>query len=127
MTDGICAAVSLRRVRCDVTERAAGLGCSRCEDKRIVCTQEYINTKRKDNNLPPVAPATQLAEEVGVDAWKDRGKENSDWINGGPRITEQYTAGRAKELLRWGRARRAFCHEMLAKAVALVHKHDLLR
>ncbi|CEH14589.1 UNCHARACTERIZED TRANSCRIPTIONAL REGULATORY PROTEIN [Ceraceosorus bombacis] len=143
-----CDTCRLRRVRCDVTERAPGMGCSRCEDKRIICTQEYINTKRKSTvqgtevsgSTPNTSAGKQSASEssspqwrdqseLGPDSWKDRGKgeENRVWVEGRPEATAKYAAGRAKELLRFGQARRAFCQEMLSKAIEMVHKHDLLR
>ncbi|PWN40077.1 hypothetical protein IE81DRAFT_293922 [Ceraceosorus guamensis] len=143
-----CDTCRLRRVRCDVTEREPGMGCSRCEDKRIICTQEYINTKRKSavqgNEVSGSTPHTSAGKqsasessspqwrdqsELGPDSWKDRGKgeENRVWVEGRPEATAKYAAGRAKELLRFGQARRAFCQEMLSKAIEMVHKHDLLR
>lgn len=38
-----------------------------------------------------------------------------------------WRAERAKEMLKWGRARRAFCQGMLDKALALVDRHGLMR
>ncbi|PWN89951.1 hypothetical protein FA10DRAFT_266481 [Acaromyces ingoldii] len=61
-----CDTCRLRRLRCDKLERPEGMGCSRCEDKMIVCTDEYIQSKRKKNSdgspLPQQSPQQQLTQ-----------------------------------------------------------------
>ncbi|KAE8210959.1 hypothetical protein CF327_g5230 [Tilletia walkeri] len=41
-----CDSCRLRRVRCDLTERPKGASCTRCEDKKINCTADYIESIR---------------------------------------------------------------------------------
>lgn len=59
-----CDTCRLRRLRCDKLERPEGMGCSRCEDKMIVCTDEYIQSKRKKNGEgSPSSQGTLQIEE----------------------------------------------------------------
>lgn len=145
-----CDTCRLRRVRCDLMERNDGMPCSRCQDKKIVCTDEYIQLKRKRNEAKlrkerekqrksiggaPIASGESAGFSQGD---QDRPKSaNDEPQQGGD--TEHFALGdilstpqcfanspRHRTLLPFGLARRPFCHELLTRAVVLVHKHQLL-
>lgn len=127
-----CDTCRLRRVRCDVTERPDGMGCSRCEDKRIQCTDTYIQTKRakllakgsKGGNVEGSGESfasealSSEANRLSPRAWI------SDRSEG---LMRSYRPGDIEHNLRYGKARKAFCHALLNHALSLVHKYDLLR
>lgn len=177
-----CDTCRLRRLRCDKLERPEGMGCSRCEDKRIVCTDEYIQTKRAkamaaataaaakksqqsdatpssaESHTIPLSntPSTQgekrssdghltAAEETdvissarklhaqdlprgsGPNSWDGSSHEQRAWIDDGPRLPKNYTFGRGREMIAYGKARQAFVHLMLERALTLAYRHDLLK
>lgn len=142
---GVCDSCRLRRLRCDLIERKDGMACTRCQDKKIVCTDEYIQEKRKKNEAKrrreqekrrksvsasvdgaatsdgehasmAAGPSNQLGDNPDPQAWTE--------VPGQPDVM----AGSSKypSLVPFGQARQPFCHELLTKAVVLVHKHQLL-
>ncbi|PWN54004.1 hypothetical protein IE53DRAFT_383434 [Violaceomyces palustris] len=145
-----CDTCRLRRVRCDLTERPQGTGCSRCEDKRIVCTDEYIQAKLKKAQLSGKKPDAEC--KVAATAAEPCSSSSSSapellsWPNGSTStkrssgssssgeqrwdsresLSRIYRTDDKDYSLRWGRARKAFCQQLLDHALALAHKHDLL-
>lgn len=137
-----CDTCRLRRVRCDLMERKDGMPCTRCQDKKIVCTDTYIQQKRRDNEaklrkereklrkqlgsassgsgdgpshgLYSSSNMAQLGDNPDPHAWTD--------MSGLPAVvsTDQQPG-------RYGLARQQFCQEMLTRAVVLVHKHKLMQ
>lgn len=152
-----CDSCRLRRIRCDITERLDGTGCSRCEDKSINCTDVYIQSKRKDKSIPIGKTSEQLEASgsldqgetedfeggnvsrtqgstspetlpgVGPNSWRGEALEMKDWANSGPQAPFKNGGGNGREMLKWGKAREAFCHNLLTRALGLVEKHDLMR
>lgn len=135
-----CDTCRLRRVRCDLMERKDGMPCTRCQDKKIVCTDEYIQQKRRDNEAKLRKEREKLRKQLGS-AGSSGGEashaffdttnpaqlgDNPDplaWtdMSGVPAIVsnDQHPA-------RYGLARQGFCQEMLTRAVVLLHKHKLM-
>lgn len=177
-----CDTCRLRRLRCDKLERPEGMGCSRCEDKRIVCTDEYIQSKRKKNepsrdsseatdaplqsvtavtevdSMPLSSPENYIGEvdcdnirivaTKGADDEQDvissapihprdirRGSSAASWVESqeqrswrddGPKFTEPYEFGRARDMLAYGEARQAFFQPLLQRAIDLAYMHKLV-
>lgn len=177
-----CDTCRLRRLRCDKLERPEGMGCSRCEDKRIVCTDEYIQTKRAKSMAAAAAAAAKKSQQSdatpssteshtiplsntssaqgergtsdgihtsseetdvissarrlhaqdlprgsGPNSWDGSSHEQKAWIDDGPRLPKNYTFGRGREMIAYGKARQAFVHLMLERALNLAYRHDLLK
>lgn len=139
-----CDTCRLRRVRCDLMERKSGGPCSRCQDKRIVCTDEYIQLKKRKNEAK--LRKEQEKQRKGLvtdDNARSRGSSSpstdSNWNQLGsnpdplawtpaPSLPNLYVGSKTvSSLTQFGRARQAFCHDMLTRAVLLVHKHQLLQ
>lgn len=177
-----CDTCRLRRLRCDKLERPEGMGCSRCEDKRIVCTDEYIQTKRAKSMAAAAAAAAKKSQQSdttpsssesqtiplsntsstqgdkrssdgnltsseetdvissarnlhaqdlprgsGPNSWDGSSHEQRAWIDDGPRLPKNYTFGRGREMIAYGKARQAFVHLMLERGLNLAYRHDLLK
>ncbi|CAO1613085.1 unnamed protein product [Parajaminaea phylloscopi] len=138
-----CDTCRLRRVRCDLMERKDGGPCSRCQDKRIVCTDQYIQLKRRKNQAKlakekerqrqeerPTSGQSSSSSSVGPESsWNQLGL-NPDpltWGDAGSAPALYVGSHHMNTLIRFGRARQAFCHDLLSRAVSLVHKHQLLQ
>ncbi|PWN35663.1 uncharacterized protein FA14DRAFT_113681, partial [Meira miltonrushii] len=130
-----CDTCRLRRLRCDKLERPEGMGCSRCEDKRIVCTDEYIQTKRAKSMAAAAAAAAKKSQQSDATPSSTESHtiplsnthEQRAWIDDGPRLPKNYTFGRGREMIAYGKARQAFVHLMLERALNLAYRHDLLK
>ncbi|PWN18767.1 hypothetical protein BCV69DRAFT_314331 [Microstroma glucosiphilum] len=154
-----CDTCRLRRVRCDLMERKDGMPCSRCQDKKIVCTDDYIQTKRRKSEAKNRKEKERLRRSIGGSssfsgAASDTGSSSAGaassdsvhYYNSGLSMADQLgdnpdplawtevpatpeiLAGSAKfpSLVPLGQARQAFCHDLLTRAVVMVHKHQLL-
>lgn len=146
-----CDTCRLRRVRCDLMERKGGGPCTRCQDKRIVCTDDYIQIKKRKNLMKlqkeqEKARKSRRSEDggsgsgsgsntvfgldgAGSAAWSQLG-DNPDPLAWGdtPAVPAIFVGSpRVPSLTQFGKAREAFCHDLLTRAVVLVHKHQLLR
>lgn len=146
-----CDTCRLRRVRCDLMEIKAGGPCTRCRDKRIVCTDDYIQLKKRrddeklrkeqEKQLRGVSGLAPTRSDSGTtDAyWPDAEDEEASWSQLGdnpdpkqwadlPAVPAIFVGStRVPSLTAFGKAREAFCHDLLTRAVVLVHKHQLLR
>ncbi|KAK0547683.1 hypothetical protein OC844_007119 [Tilletia horrida] len=67
-----CDSCRLRRVRCDLTERPKGASCTRCEDKKINCTAEYIESIRAKGKTVVLDVVHAKAEEAQKNRARDR-------------------------------------------------------
>lgn len=154
-----CDTCRLRRVRCDLMERKDGMPCSRCQDKKIVCTDEYIQTKRRKSEAKNRKEKERMRRSIGGSgsmsgAGSDTGSSSAGaassdslhYYNSGLSMADQLgdnpdplawtevpatpeiLAGSPKfpSLVPLGQARQAFCHDLLTRAVVMVHKHQLL-
>lgn len=146
-----CDSCKLRRLRCDKLERPEGMGCSRCEDKSIVCTDEYIQSKRKkteprkggkedvtareeeeeEKEEGLVGSAPSLSRDVTTilnGKQKEASSRQQDsWLEEGFRLPGGYSFGRGREALIFGKARQPFFQALLLKSINLVEKHSLQR
>lgn len=142
-----CDTCRLRRVRCDLMERKGGGPCTRCQDKRIVCTDDYIQIKKRKNLMKLQKEQEKLKkgkrsedgasgsgnvlglEGAGSSTWSQLG-DNPDplaWSDA-PAVPAVFVGSpKVSSLTQFGKAREAFCHDLLTRAVVLVHKHQLLR
>lgn len=153
-----CDSCKIRRIRCSLFDpgRPEGSGCSQCESKGIVCTDVYIQSKKKEKEekiqsgklkAPPASKEDQAGSSstalstvvnkdssssssppgVGPNSWKGSALEMKDWADAGPQAPFKDGGGSGKDMIKWGKAREPFCHELLTRAIALVEKHDLMR
>ncbi|KAK0546931.1 hypothetical protein OC846_005055 [Tilletia horrida] len=67
-----CDSCRLRRVRCDLTERPKGASCTRCEDKKINCTAEYIESIRAKGKTVVLDIVHAKAEAAQKNRERDR-------------------------------------------------------
>lgn len=135
-----CDTCRLRRVRCDLMERKDGMPCTRCQDKKIVCTDEYIQQKRRDNEAKLRKEREKLRKQLGSSGGSAGEGDSSAFENVNasqlrdnpdPLAWTEMPGAPAlitleQSPMKIGVARQAFCHEMLTKAVVLLHKHKLL-
>lgn len=137
-----CDTCRLRRVRCDLMERKDGMPCTRCQDKKIVCTDEYIQRKRRDNETKLRKEREKLRKQLGSAGSGGEGPHayfdsasatNSLQLGDNPDPLAWTDASGVPAMVsndqqptRYGLARHAFCQEMLTRAVVLLHKHHLM-
>ncbi len=110
------------------------MGCSRCADKRIKCTDTYIQTKRAKllvkegkGNKGEVS-SEDLASAADGAAPDANRLSPRGWISSRSEgLIRSYRRGDIEHNLRRGKARKAFCHALLNHALSLVHKYDLFK
>lgn len=71
--------------------------------------------------------AQDLPRGSGPNSWDGSSHEQRAWIDDGPRLPKNYTFGRGREMIAYGKARQAFVHLMLERALNLAYRHDLLK
>ncbi|KAJ9479556.1 putative fungal zinc cluster transcription factor [Pseudozyma hubeiensis] len=132
-----CDSCRLRRVRCDITEVAPGSSCSRCLEKGIYCTDEYIRStqvksKQKTSSGSSSNEGDSASLSEAFDAFSNTSSSLTSSISLGAWMpsTEAVSGSgiHAQRSLAWrrGRQRKAFCLGALQHALDLVNKYDLV-
>ncbi|GAC96566.1 potential fungal zinc cluster transcription factor [Pseudozyma hubeiensis SY62] len=134
-----CDSCRLRRVRCDITEVVAGSSCSRCLEKGIYCTDEYIrSTQAKSKQKTSGDSSTSNNDgdssslSVAFNAFLDTSPSLTSsislraWMPSAEAVGGSGTHAQRSLAWRRGRQRKAFCLGALQHALDLANKHDLV-